>query len=168
MEPLQQFPIYRYQVREPSGPRTVITFLSLEDIKVAGGLRSQAIVGALTGPGQELVPSNFARNSVFVDFLHDVVRQAVPTIEEYVGAAEEQGSGWLNVHDARAWEIDREVAANDIIGSFQVEEGKLTSYVANLNHRILSEHGMFTPHPEIQEQLLSAMREVRFDPDCLD
>lgn len=166
MQLLQRFPIYRVTVRDPAGPLQLITFLSPSELDVAGGLPSEAIVGRLLRPGPDLVPANFGRNRAFVEFLHAVIRISVPQIGEFVNAARQHGSGWLHIHDARAFSVDPEVAAADIIGSFAVANGVIVkqSYARNEAHRILSEHGMFTPHAEIQDHVLSAMRKLRFAP----
>lgn len=170
MTSFQQFPIYKVTVRDPAGLVDLITFLSPADLDLVGGVPPEVVVGKLLGPGTELIPDNFARNRAFVDFLHDVISTTVPQIEEFVAAAKHQGIGWLNIHDARAFNVDRELASRDIIGSFRVEGGVIigSSYTRNRDHRILSEHGMLTPHPAIQEQILSAMRRLRFKPETTE
>jgi hypothetical protein len=156
---LQQFPIYQVQVRDVSGLLNLITFLSPDEI---GDIPSQAIVGKLIGPGTDLVPENFCRNRSFVDFMHRVIQRVASQIDDFVTAARQLGTGWLDIRDARAFAADPKVAATDIIGSFRVASGVIVpeDYVPNPEHWILSRYGIFTPHPEIQNQLLAAMREL--------
>ena len=162
----RRFPIYQVTVEEAGGSAQFITFLPPDDTYRIGGLPPETVVGRLLTTGAELSGTNFVRNVSFVEFMHGVIARVVPDIEEYVEAARRQQTGALHVHDARAYETNRDVAARDIIGSFRVEDGKIVpdSYARNPEHRIVSEYGMFTPHPEIQDRLLAALRELRFDP----
>ncbi len=162
MTTFPQFPIYKVSVRDPTGPLNLITFVSPDEM---GGIPAEAVVGKLRGPGTELVPDNFARNRAFVDFMHRIIQEAVPQIEEFVAVARSIGTGWLNIHDARAFNAAPKIAETDIIGSFRVERGVIIAgeYVPNPNRWILSEYGMVTPHPEIQDHILSAMRALKFN-----
>jgi hypothetical protein len=76
-----------------------------------GGFPPQIVVGRLLTPGAKLIPRSFARNPVLVDFMHDVIQNTVPQIEEFAADAKRNGTGWLNIHDARAWNVDRDLAA---------------------------------------------------------
>ena len=156
---IPQFPIYRVMVRDAARLLNLITFVSPDEI---GGVPSEAIVGKLVGPSTDLVPENFRRNRNFVRFMHRVIQNVVPQIRDFYVAARDLGTGWLDVHDARAFVADPKAAATDIIGSFRVAHGVIVAedYVPNPEHWILSKFGMFTPHPEIQNQLLAAMREL--------
>jgi hypothetical protein len=158
----EPFPIYEVEALDGTH---WITFLSPDDVGRAGGLVPQAIVGRLRDPDGGFVPENFERNGVFVHFLHSVIRSVVPTIPVFVAAASNLVDGWVHVHDARALKADPEAVRNDILGSFHVVDGVIVghSYRWNPEHWILSQHGIFTPHPEIRDRLLEAMREARGD-----
>ena len=154
------FPIYRLAARGPEGEITAITFLSPEDLAALGGLPGHALVGRLVLPEGPLATGNFEWNRAFVEWLHETVRREVPRIAEFAQAARQIPSGWLHIHDARAHGRAPEEAERDIIGSFRVEDGTLIedSYRPNPAHRILSEHGMFMPHPVLRDRILAAMR----------
>jgi hypothetical protein len=139
--------------------------LSPEEVERAGGVPPEAVAGTLA-PGAEFSIANFARNPVFVEFLHRVIRDAAPRIEELVAGARLQGEGWILIHDARAFGRDDDVAGRDAIGAFPIEDGAIHagSYSPNPHHHVLTEHGMVTPHPEIQDAMMAALRALRFEP----
>jgi hypothetical protein len=159
-DPLQRFPLYLIEAREPEGPVYLLTFLTLDELELVGGLHPHAIVGKILDPEAGIVPDNFARNRAFVDFMHAVIRQAVPTIPDYIMAALEAGDGQLLVLDERAALAGRTEEEADVIGTFEVSGGRIVpdSYVPHPDHWILSDDGIFTPHPAIQDAILAALR----------
>ncbi len=148
------------EAREPEGPVYLLTFLTLEELDAVGGLAPHAIVGKVFDPEGGIVPDNFARNRAFVDFIHGVIRRAVPTIPDYVNAAAEAGDGQLLVLDERAAHAGRTEEEADVIGLFEVSGGRIVadSYAPAPDHWILNDDGMFAPHPAIQEAILVALR----------
>lgn len=162
MNTVPQFPLYRATVQDAEGARDVITLLSPEEVALAGGVPPEAVAGTLE-PGAEFSPGNFARNPVFVAFLHRVIRDTAPRIEDLVAGAKQQGEGWILIHDARAFGRDDDVAGRDAIGAFPIEDGMIHagSYSPNPHHHVLTEHGMVSPHPEIQAAVLAALRALR-------
>ncbi len=146
--------------REPEGTAYLLTFLTLEELDAVGGLAPHAIVGKVFDPESGIEPDNFARNRAFVDFMHGVIRRVVPTIPAYVAAAIEAGDGQLLVLDERAAHAGRTEEQPDVIGTFEVAGGRIVadSYAPALDHWILNEDGMFTPHPAIQDAILAALR----------
>ena len=75
-----QFLIYRITVNDPvEGQIAVITFVSPAEIDAIGGLPSQILVGRQIRIAEGLDPDNFTQNRAFVDFLHALVREVVPT-----------------------------------------------------------------------------------------
>lgn len=159
-DPLRRFPLYLVEAREPEGPVYLLTFLTLDELEQAGGLHPHAIVGKILDPEAGVVPDNFARNRAFVDFMHAVIRQAVPTILDYIVAAAEAGEGQILVLDERAALAGRTEEAADVIGTFEVAGGRIVpdSYTPAEDHWILSDDGIFTPHPAIQDAILAALR----------
>jgi hypothetical protein len=123
------------------------------------GLAPEAIVGRLLQPldqGGTLSPENFARNSVFVDFLHEVIARYGPDLPGLKAEAERLGAGWLYVIDARTPTPEGDVPPYDIFGAFQVDAGVIVagSYQRNPNHVILSPQGFFRLEPALQERML--------------
>ena len=164
MSDLQRFPLYRATVEDARGARDIVTLLSPEEIERAGGVPPEAVAGTLA-PGAEFAAGHFAPNPAFVELLHRVIRDTAPRIEELVAGAKQQGAGWMLVHDARAFGRDAEVAGRDAIGAFPIEDGTIHagSYSPNPHHHLLTEYGIVTPHPEIQDALMTALRALRLE-----
>jgi hypothetical protein len=164
MSDFQQFPVYRATVSDASGARDIITFLSPDEVQQAGGLAPEAVLGMLA-PEAEFAPENLQYNPLFVEFLHRVIRETAPGIEELAAGAKAQGAGWILIHDARAFAVDPELAGKDAIGAFPIEDGVIHagSYSPNPHHRVLTEHGIVTPHPLLQDAVMAALRDLRYD-----
>lgn len=156
------FPVYRVTVGEGEERQEILTFLSPTEIDAAGGLSGRAAVGALRGPGTDLVPENFRANQLFVDFLHEIVRTRAPLLGLYIAEAERAGDGWLHVRDFRAAGEDGEFAKIDVIGSFEIAEGRIVpdSYVPNGSYRILGPHGLPLLPADLHGAILRAMRKL--------
>ena len=126
----------------------------------------EAVVGFLAG--ETLDEREFRANGVFIDFMHDVIRRTGPQDPELRAAAAAQGEGWLYVIDARTPESPQgRVPPEDIIGAFEVEEGRLVeaSYQANEDHRVLTRHGMVRLPPPFHEALVRELMQRRAEPD---
>ena len=160
VDPLQRFPLYLIEAREPEGPTYLLTFLTLEELDAVGGLAPHAIVGKVFDPEAGIEPENFARNRAFVDFMHGIIRRVAPGLPEYVAAALEAGEGQLLVLDERAAHAGRTEEQADVIGTFEVSGGRIVpdSYAPAADHWILNDDGIFTPHPAIQDAILAALR----------
>jgi hypothetical protein len=131
----------------PEGDRHYVTVLP-PDVVFERGLAAEAIVGVLLRPpepGEQITSDNFARNSVFVKFMHDVIARHAPDAPAFKEEAARQGTGWVYIIDARTKTPTGDVPLVDILGGFQVEEGtaKPGSYWPNPNHTILSPDGFF-------------------------
>ena len=90
--------------------------------------------------------------------MHTVIQQKAPQIPDYVESARQLGEGLLEVRDIR--HIQHDPTAQDTIGRFHVRAGRILpdSYEPNPQHRILSNYGMLSPHPELQKAIVEAMR----------
>ncbi|HUK83542.1 MAG TPA: hypothetical protein VLZ12_13025 [Verrucomicrobiae bacterium] len=122
------------------------------------GLIPEAVVGVLQKPireGGKLEPSNFARNSIFVNFLHRFIAERAPLDPEIQNAAGRQSTGHVYIIDARTFGPDQKVPPEDVIGRFRVEEGTIVtgSYEPNPGHVILSNSGFFKLSPTMMRGL---------------
>ena len=64
-----------YRCHTPEGIRQYVSYVPREHV-FAHGLTPKAIVGVLLRPlepGEGITPAVFARNPVFVDFMHEVI-----------------------------------------------------------------------------------------------
>ncbi len=141
-------PIYVYRVDLPEGITDLVTIVPPEQATRQGGLIPEAIVGRLShllGKDDQITSENFARNTVFVDFLHHVIAHHAPNQPPLRAEAQQQGSGWIYIIDQRTPTPEGEVPPEDIIGAFEVVDGHVVpeSYRGSPQHRVLSAHGFF-------------------------
>ena len=146
-------------VRNNGVDQNVVTYID-HDLIFERGLLPEWIVGVLhkpLGDGGELVPENFSRNSVFVDFLHRFVAETASQDENLLAAAKSGQNENLFIIDQRTATPQGEVPPEDIVGAFVVESGTISSstYKANRdNHRILSDRGFF----DLGDEMMGALR----------
>ena len=145
-------------VDTPEGQKQYFTILPL-DVVFSKGLIPEAIVGVLLRPlasGESITPEAFARNSIFVKFLHDVIAKYAPQEPGCRQEAKRAGAGWIYVIDRRTKTPKGSVPSEDILGGMQIKDGEVVagSYTANPNHMILSENGFFKLSPALHEHLL--------------
>lgn len=149
-------------VNTPDGFKKYVSLLPMED-KFARGIVSEAIVGEIieeVPEGVPIPPNAFARNPRFVELLHRVVAREAPKQKSLQAEAKNLKDGWVYVIDCRAQNAHGDVLNEDIIGAFEVKDGKVVdgSYTANKYHRILSTRGFFRLSPEIYGRLWAEIR----------
>ena len=140
----------------PDGPVAYVT-LTPQDQLGARGIAPQEIVGQIIDPERPgIAPDNFARNRVFVEFLHAVVARHGPSLPALIAEAQRQGDGLVVIVDSRAETPGDAVPPQDIVGAFQVADGRIVAdgYRPNPNHRILNARGFFRLDPQLQQHLL--------------
>ncbi len=135
-----------------SGEVQYVTILP-QKIVFSTGLIPQAIVGQLRQPNGKLVPENFARNSVFVEYMHDFIRREGAKLPEIRSQAEKIKNGKFDLVDFRPGPPSSE----NIIGVFNVQNGKVNSYERNREHRILSDKGFFRLPYGIEMKLIEEL-----------
>jgi hypothetical protein len=146
------------RVNTPDGMRDYVTLVTSE-IFSSLGLVSEAIVGVLTQPQEtveRITPNIFAQNPVFVEFMHDVIARHGPKDSDFQVEARRQHDGWIYVIDQRTPDPAGTVPSEDIVGSFQIVNGKVIpdSYQPNPNHVIVSLRGFFDLGPNLNSALL--------------
>jgi len=154
-------PIYVCRVDTPEGQKDCVTCLSHEHL-FQHGLPAEAIIGVLLRPlqsGESITPSIFARNRVFVDFMHSVIARHGPALPGLVAEAKRQGEGWVYVIDQRTPTPQGAVPPADIVGAFEIKNGQVVprSYRTSPNHMILSANGFFCLGSELQPCLLDEL-----------
>jgi hypothetical protein len=150
--------VYVCRVDTPEGTREYVTLLPPE-AAFAQGLAPEAIVGVLLrplGPGERITPEVFARNRVFVEFLHAVIARHGPDQPGCRAQAKRLGQGWVYILDQRTPTPGGPVPPEDIIGVFAVKRGEVApgSYQPSPDHRILSANGFFRLEPGLRACLL--------------
>lgn len=129
------------------GMQDFVTFVPFEMFSVRG-LVSEAIVGVLSRlleDDEQITPDVFRRNRVFVELMHDVIASHAPKDPTFQAEARRQGNGWIYVIDQRTPDPAGTVPPEDIVGSFQIANGRVISesYQSNSKHLILSSKGFF-------------------------
>jgi hypothetical protein len=150
------------KVRTDEGEQDLVTLLP-PDLLLARGLAPEAIIGVLTGPlGEDgrITPENFARNRVFVEFLHDVIARHAPLQPGFQAEARRLGNGWIYVIDQRTPTPQGPVPPEDIFGAFEVRNGEVVpgSYQPSPRHRILSADGFFRLDAGLHAALMQELR----------
>jgi hypothetical protein len=120
--------------------------LTPPDAAFSRGLIPEAILGMLERPlsaGGELAPDNFVANTVFKKFLAEVIAKHGPDDPDLVAEATRIGTGYVTIVDLRTPTPQGEVPPEDIIGIFNVRNGKTgpEQYVPSPNHRLLTKDG---------------------------
>jgi hypothetical protein len=131
-----------------------LTVLTPEDAKALGYLPPEAIVGIVGKPSgdpesfnastsERLSADEFRHNRVFLDFLHHVIRTFGPADPGLVQSAEQQGQGSVILVDPRSTApLEQDPPAEDVMGVFGVEGGKVGEYHPNPNYLAYSANGM--------------------------
>jgi hypothetical protein len=158
---MADFPINVCRVDTPEGTKDYVTCLSHEHV-FAYGLPAQAIIGVLLRPlepGEAITPSAFARNRVFVDFMHQVIARRGPELPGLIAEARRQDDGWVYVIDQRTRTPQGAVPPEDIVGAFEVKDGRIVpgSYRPSPKHMLLSSDGFFRLGSELQPSLLEEL-----------
>lgn len=152
-------PLLVCKVHQPEGPVAYVT-LTPQDALSTRGIAPQEIVGQIIDPEQPgIAPDNFARNRVFVDFLHGVIARHAPDLPDLAAEAQRQNEGLVVIVDGRAETPSGAVPPEDVVGAFQVAGGRIVadSYRPNPNHRILNARGFFRLDPQLQRCLLEEL-----------
>ena len=152
---------YVCRLKTPEGMRDYVTLLPPEAI-IAHGLAPEAIVGVLSRPlasGESITPELFARNRVFVDFLHEVIARYAPGQPGLQAEARRLGDGWVYVIDKRTPTPGGPVPPEDILGAFEVRGGEVVpeSYRPSPRHRIFSTNGFVRLEEGLHQCLLREM-----------
>jgi hypothetical protein len=139
--------VYVCQIDTPEGSKDYITLLPPE-VAFKQGLAAQAVLGVLRRPlepDEPISPQVFARNRVFVEFMHAVIARRGPDQAGCQAEAKRLGEGWVYIVDLRTPTPQGPVPPEDIIGVFKVDGGVIVpgSYKASPNHMILSPRGFF-------------------------
>src|SRR5262249_61894160 len=112
----------------------------------------------------------FARNRVFVDFMHGVIARRGPQSPGLIAAARQQRNGFVYVIDQRTRTPQGAVPPEDIVGAFEVKGGQVVpgSYRPSPKHMILSSDGFFRPGAELQPCLLEELNLLLASGDAPD
>ena len=154
-------PISVCRVNTPDGVKDYVTCVPHQSA-FARGLAPEAIIGVLLRPVDQvaaITPDLFARNRVFVDFLHEVIARRGPGLPGLIAEARRQGDGWVYIIDQRTRDPRGPIPPEDIVGAFAVQGGRVVpgSYQRSPKHLILSAEGFFQLGVELQACVLEEL-----------
>ena len=137
---MPKLPLTVYTVDTPNGSKDSLSCLPHEQA-FRRGLSPEAVIGELRRPlkpNEAITPAAFARNRVFVDFMHEVIARRGPEFSGLIAEARRQGDGWVYIIDQRTKAPQGAVPREDIVGAFEVKEGQLLpgSYRPNPKHML--------------------------------
>lgn len=149
--------IFVCRVDEPEGVKDYVTLLPPE-VFFPRDLFPEMVIGILARPLEEherITPDVFARNRVFVDFMHDVIARHGANEPGLREQAHRVGDGFVDIIDQRTPDPRGSVPAHDVVGSFEVRNGEVLpgSYSRNHNHVILSADGFFNLGANLDRRL---------------
>ena len=105
------------------------------------GLEPHAIMGQFFDGGDELTPEKFARNSVFVEFLHKTLATYGPQCPGLIAEAQRIGSGSVAIIDLRVPDPNAAIEPEDVVAIFAVSDGQVGEYHPCPMHQIFNQHG---------------------------
>ena len=154
-------PVNICRVNTPDGVKEYVTYLHHETA-FEKGICPEAVIGVVLEPIEEfksITPEIFVKNSVFVNFMHEVIGRCGPNTHSFIAEAKRLRNGWVYVIDQRTPSPNGNVPPEDIIGGFEVKKGKVMdgSYRANPNHLILSTRGFVQLGTELHSYLLEEL-----------
>jgi hypothetical protein len=154
--------MYVYTVQKNNNHHQIVSLLAPEDVD-SGGLPSVSILGTLSeSNSQDITLDNFVANPDFIDFMHNIVANFAPDSHQLTAEAQQQNHGWIYIIDGRYDSQKEDVSPEDIIGTFEVKEGKILteSYQRNNNHLIFSQNGFFKLEATLETHLLEETRKI--------
>jgi hypothetical protein len=134
-----------FEVQTDNGFIGMVSFLS-QEVVFTKGLSTESIIGTVPLGGDQIAPSNFTPNPVFVDYLHKFVARHTPALPEFQADVKRQKNGWVYIIDFRTGDVNGAVPPEDIIGAFEVKP--------NPNYRLFTEKGFFVLHPRLEARLV--------------
>lgn len=151
--------IYLYRIEIDKNRFEAVSLLSPEEV-FGKGLPSQVIIGTVPENASSINQNNFKSNSIFVDFLHTIIKRHAPVNPGLQSSVQQQPNGWVYVIDCRADDPQGEVEPEDIIGAFKIESGRVTpeSYKKNNKHLLVSKRGVFCLDQWLERALLEETR----------
>lgn len=152
--------MYIYTVKTNNVHHQIVSLLAPEDVD-SGGLPSLSILGTLSESNLQTINlDNFVANPDFIDFMHSVISNFAPDSHHLTAEAQQQNNGWIYIIDGRCASLKEDVSPEDIIGAFEVKEGKIIteSYQKNNNHLIFSHNGFFKLEATLETHLLEETR----------
>jgi len=154
-------------VEAKSDGKTVFYYTLLPESVVADfGLPAPLIVGVIDNPEgideplEEVVSRSLKVNSEFKRTLHAFCAEVLSKMPQLESQAKAQGNGWVYIIDKRTPNPEGEVPPQDIVGAFEINNGKIVSYQDNKKYEVNSVNGFTNFGPSINSEFESYMIEL--------
>ena len=124
------------------------------------GLLNLAVVGRFKDNQRDeednLVVDSFEANPDFINLFHEFLDSMGRYSSELITQATRQAEdSWVYMIDQRVEDVNAQIAPEDIIGGFKVENGKLGEYAGNPGHILLSNKGIFKIGIQLKQELIN-------------
>lgn len=138
--------------------------LSVLDPTTVGdkGIPTESVLGEITSSLPSMTPDQFDTNENFLQFLHQLITDRVPNIQEYRQQARMIGTGILPIIDGRAGKFTGEASDEDLIGHFSLRTGNIlpNSYIPNPAYKVLTDNGPIQLHAGLEALFLERIRQL--------
>lgn len=147
--------LYTYTTKIDNVERNILSFAE-PDYVFNKGLVSKSVIGYLKQTGKEVLPDNIVYNSDFVELFKRTIEIVALASDDLMKSAAQQQNGFVYIIDQRT-ENQNETKATDILGSFEVNGGRLNadSFQFNPNYQIISADGLFRLPENFEKALLN-------------
>jgi len=144
--------IFAYEIDDSRRKRRLFSVLPPNEMKRGVGLPSEAVLGEAANP-ENVLDERFIPNPIFPKFMNHVIAKHGPRDPALCAEAERQGAGWVYIVDGRA-PSNEHVEPEDIIGAFEVRDGRVFAYQAMPSHKLVSKRGFFALPTALHDALL--------------
>lgn len=119
-------------------------------------LSAKSIMGFVVDPAKPVSFENTKFNPAFVEHFHKTLKFFAQFNDGIIHLVEQQQNGFIYIKDQRSKD-DKETLQEDIVGSFEVQNGELIhdSYLPNSAYKFISDKGGFVLQPELEALLYS-------------
>jgi len=151
-----------YKINNNGKEEKIVSFLTPDMVSKSNGLHPLSIWGAATMSKDGKSIQSMINNSVFVDFMHEIIQKHALEIPEVINAGKENNVDWVNIKDGREYENGDENSS--IIGRFEVVNGEIQQdkYQKNTNYKLFNEKGLFSIHPYLERILYAEINKIIF------
>lgn len=150
---------YLYEIANDDGSTSHYISLVPPD-EFPAGIPGEGLAGRLTDGPSHFDADHFAPNTRFIDVLQAVIAREGKLAPLLIAAARARGSGWIYMIDERTPDPDGEVPPEDILGAFEVADGRIGPYRASEHYRFLTTNGTPQLDTWVFNGLLTALRRL--------
>ena len=136
---------------------TLLLSIANPEVDPNAKLSSKAIIGFVVNPELPVSFENTRFNPAFIDHFHKTIVFFAQVNDGVIQLVEEKQNGFIYITDKRS--KDSEPHAQDIIGSFEVQNGALVhgSYEPNATYKLITADGGFELQPELEALLYASI-----------